>query len=470
MKVFGAIRATVAVAAGAGLVWGATQATDTADATRPADVRQVAADSTSSTLSDVSLSCTGAETAGHVQVASAPAAWLAARATSGSVSLTGKDARRLDLVRGAATDGALPAGAASSVVGKGGLATGLVATQTQLDDRVTARGLAVSPCGSPVQDGWYFGGGDAPGRIARLTLVNTGATASTVNATVVGADGVDSDATVKGTVLAPGERKTLVLGDFGKSLASAAVHVTATGAGVSASLTDSWLDGEIPVGEDTTSSPVIPAKKLDIPAVSATGAAPEVRVAVPGKDEGIVRVRAVSPSGDVVFDKVSTVAAGASEAVRLTGLTAGGYDVQVTGDVPVVAAAMSRTASSGTTDLAWSPAVEATKGPAGIALPTGIPGRSTSLMLTAPTRTKADIVTVTASGAETKTVGIPADRPVVVGVKGAVAVWVRPAPGGALHAAVTIGGSRDNAGLLATVPLQQTPLSQSTKRLVAARG
>lgn len=467
MKVFGAIRSTVAVLAGAGLVWGATQVSDTADATRPADVRKVDVDTTSSTLSDVSLSCTGTRTAGHVQVASAPAAWLASSGSGGSVEVSGKS---LKLARGGAADVAAPGGAGSTVVGKGGLATGLVATQAQLDDRATARGLSVTPCGAPVQDGWYFGGGDANGRIAQVALINTGATATTVNVTVLGADGVDPSATVKGTVLAPGERKTLVLGDFGSSLADAAVHVTATGAGVSASLTDSWMDGERPVGEDTTSSPVTPAEKLVVPGVSATNAAPEVRVAVPGKDQAIVRVRAVSPSGAVAFDKVTTVHAGTAAAVRLTDLEPGNYDVQVTGDVPIAAATMSRTGDSGTTDLTWSPAVAATKGPAGIAVPAGIPDRSTSLMLTAPTRTKADIVTVTKSGSSTRTVEVPADRPVVMGVKDAVSVWVRPARGGELHATLTIGGQSNNAALLATVPLRQTPLSQSTKRLVAARG
>lgn len=470
MSIFSAIRAIVAVAAGAGLVWGATQPTGSVDATRPADVRHVAADATSSMLSDVSLTCTGAETAGHVRVASAPTAWLASPAAGGSVSLSGRHTHRLEIARGGVADGTVPAGAASTVVGKGGLATGLVATQTRLDERATARGLAVEPCGPPLQDGWYFGGGDAKGRVARLTLVNTGATATTVNATVVGADGVDPDTTVKGMVLAPGKRKTLVLGDFGTSLASAAVHVTATGAGVSASLTDSWLDGETPVGEDTVSSPVIPAKSLVIAGISATSAAPEVRVAVPGKAEGIVRVRAVNTSGAVVFDKVSTVPAGASEAVRLAGLEPGAYDVQVTADVAVAAAAMTRTASSGTTDLAWSPAVAAATGPAGIALPTGIPDLSAALMLAAPHRTTADIVTVTASGTVTKGVEVPPDRPVVVDVEGAAAVWVRPARGGELHATLMVGGRHHDAGLLATVPLQRTPLTQSTKRLVAARG
>lgn len=471
MKVFGAIRAIVAVAAGAGLVWGATQTTEIADATRPADVRHVAADTTSGTLSDVALSCTGGETSGHVDVASTPAAWLRSATAGGSVTLTGKDTKRLKLARGGVVDGSLPAGAASTVVGRGGLATGLVATQTQLDDSATARGLAVAQCGTPVQDGWYFGGGDAAGRVARLTLVNTGATATTVNATVLGTGGVDSGASVKGTVLAPGERKVLVLGDFGSSLASAAVHLTATGAGVSASLTDSWLDGETPVGEGTTSSPVIPAKELVVPGVSATSAAPEVRVAVPGKDAGIVRVRAISPSGAVAFDKVSTLGAGTSDAVRLTGLAAGRYEVRVTADVPVAAAVLSRTAQSGTTDLTWAAATAAVEGPAGVAVPSGIPNRSTALVLAAPRPTKAEVITVTDTGAATENVEIPADRPVVVGVEdGAAAVWVRPAGSGRLYAALTIAGRRNDGALLATVPLQQPSLSQSAKRLVAARG
>ena len=81
-----------------------------------------------------------------------------------------------------------------------------------------------------------------------------------------------------------------------------------------------------------------------------------MRVAVPGKDQAIVRVRAIDTSGAVALDKVQTIDAGASKGVTLTGLKAGDYDVQVTSDVPVAASAMSRTADSGTTDLTWSPA------------------------------------------------------------------------------------------------------------------
>lgn len=470
MRVLAAARATVAVLAGAGLVWGATQVTDTADATRPADVRKISADSTSSAVRDVSLSCTGGATKSKVQAASAPGAWLSGAASGGSTAFTVKDtAHPLALHRGGTATGELPAASAGTVTGKGALAAGLVATQAQIDRRTTARGLNVSGCGAPVQDGWFFGGGPEKGRVARLTLVNTGVAPSTVDATVVGADGADGDVAVKGTVLAPGERKTLSLGDFGSSLGAAAVHVTATGAGVSAALTDAWMKGETPVGEDTVSVPVTPAEKLDIPAVSATSAAPEVRVAVPGKNEAIVRVRAIDTSGAIVHDKVQTIDAGTSRGVTLSGLKPGSYDVQVTGDVPIAAAAMSRTADSGTTDLTWSPAVHAVKGPAGTVVPGGIPGGSASLTVTAPSRTKVEVATVTSAGEHTTTVTVPADRPVVTGVKGATAVWVKPAAHSTVRAVLTLRGSADKAGLLATVPLHETTLSQSANRLVPAR-
>lgn len=471
MRLLGAARGTVAVLAGAGLVWGAQQVTDTADATRPGDVRQVAADTTSSALRDVSLTCAGADAEGEVLAASAPAAWVNGKTSSdGSVALdSGSSKKTLQLRRGGTGAGALPASTTGTVTGKGGLATGLVAAQSRVDDRTSARGLNLSGCGEPVRDGWFFGGGPEAGRVAKLTLVNSGATPTTVDATVVGSQGADSGVTVKGTVLGPGERKVLSLGDFGPTLRAAAVHVTATGAGVSASLTDAWMNGETPVGEDTTSAPVTPDEKLDVPGVSASNAAPQVRLAVPGKDEAIVRVRAVDPSGAVALDKVETVDAGTSHGMTLTGLPAGDYDVQVTADVPVAAAVLSRTADSGTTDLAWSPAVPAAGAPVGSPAPRGIPDGRASLMLTAPSRTTAEVVTVTSTGSHTKTVAVPADRPVVTKVDGASAVWVKPAHGGKLRAVLTVRGTKDGAGLLATVPLQQTALSKATNRLLPAR-
>lgn len=471
MRIVGVARAVVAVVAGAGLVWGATEATGVADTSRHTDASRVVADTTSSTVAGLTLTCPGSDSQATLQAASMPAQWLAdPSSSSGSVDLQAGATHALALQHGASTSSPIPVGSAVSLAGKGSLATGLVASITQVDASRTARGLNVSSCAQPTQDGWFFGGGDAAGRVARLTLVNPSAESTTVNVVVVGASGPESSAGVQGTVVGPHERKVLTLGNFGPPLSSAAIHLTASGSGVVAALTDAWMTGETPVGENTSTSAVEPANTLVIPGVSATSAQPVIRLAVPGKDQAIVRVRATNPAGAVVSDTVRTVAGGASDEVSLTGLAAGNYSVTVTADEPVVAAAMSRTASSGTTDLTWSTPVQGTSAPAGVAVPTGVPGESTSLMLTAGTTTAAEVVTVTASGATTSKVTVPGDRPVVLPLKDATAVWVRPVAGGRLQGALTVSGRSGNAGLIADVPLQPVVLTQSTTRLLPARG
>lgn len=469
MKTVAVTRAVLVVAVGAGLVYGGSKSTQVADATRHTDVRGVVADTTSSRLSDVTLTCTGAETQGSVQVASIPAAWLPKATAGGSVAVQGATSAGLTLQHGGSARTEVPSGVAGVVTGKGSLATGLVATQTQVDSRTTARGLNVSNCGGSIQDGWFFGGGDAAGRVARLTLVNSGATPTTVNASVVGASGTDANASVNGTVVAPGERKVVTFGDFAGSLSQSAVHVTASGAGVVASLTDAWMTGETPYGENTTSDAAQPAKTLVIPGVSATSIGPHVRVAVPGKDSAIVRVRAINATGAIVSDKVQTVPGGSTAGVQLTGLAQGNYLLQVSADVPIVAGTLSRTAGTGVTDLTWAMPAPALNGPAGIAIPSGVPGGAARLTLSAAQQTTVQVATIGGAKAATKTVVVPANQPVPVDVTGASAAWVRPVGGKELHAALTVLGRQGVGGLLASAPLRSLELSQSSVRIVPAR-
>ncbi|RNI23172.1 hypothetical protein EFY87_06965 [Flexivirga caeni] len=464
------VRVTVAALAGAGLVWGATQATGTADATRPRDVRAVTVDNTSGLITQQSLTCTGADVVGTLAVASMPSGWVKASGQRGRLEASGVTGQ-LSLRPGGTDARALLSGTAGRVVASGGLAAGLVAGQWQLDRGASARGLMVSSCPAPVQSGWFFGGGHDAGRVARLILVNPAETPTTVDAAVVGASGTDRAASVQGVVLAPGERKVVTLGDFGGDLAAAAVHVSASGAGVVASLTDVWLTGETPVGESTSADPESPAKDILIPGVSSTSATPVVRLAVPGSAPAIVRVRVIDGSGAVVADRVQTVAGGTAAAVDLTGLKTGSYAVRVTADESVVAAAWSRTASHGTTDMAWSTAAPSLTAPAGLALPSDIPSGSASLMLVATAPASVDVLTVGASGADsTRAVTVPANQPVVIPLRDAVAVWLRPTGQGALHAAVTVTGHDKSGGYLASVPVQPAMLTQATARLLPARG
>ena len=471
MKPWGVLRAAAAVLAGAGLVWGATQTTGTADTMRRSDVRAVSVDSTSGRVTETSLACTGADHEGSIEVASAPAGWSPKKLAGGSVHVLGATTGALSLRHGAAAAAKLPSDTSGTVTASGALATGLVAAQLQLDQGTTSRGLALSNCSTPVQSGWFLGGGDQKGPVARLVLTNPAPTPTTVDAVVLGAHGIDRSASIAGTVLAPGQRKVLTLGDFGPALAAAAVQLTASGAGVVASLTDAWMTGETPVGESTSSDAMAPSRSIVIPGVAATAAAPVVRLAVPGTEQGIVRVRAVSTSGAVADDRVTTVAAGTTTAFDLTGLAVGSYGVEVTADVPVVASVMSRTGTTGTTDLSWSTAAPLLQHPGGIALPAGVPGGTATLMLTADTTSRVEVVTVASSGeAHTRTVVVPAARPVTSSLGAARAVWLRPAGGGAVHAAVTVSGHDASGDFLATMPVQPVTLRQATSRLVPARG
>jgi hypothetical protein len=249
------------------------------------------------------------------------------------------------------------------------------------------------------------------------------------------------------------------------------VHVTATGAGVAASLTDAWMTGETPVGESTSADATAPSKKVVIPGVSATAAAPLLRLAVPGGEQAIVRARAIDTSGAVVADRVTTVAGGTTTAFDLTGLGAGSYAVEVTADVPVVAAAMSRTGITGATDLAWSTPAPPLTQPAGVALPSGVPDGTAALMLTADATSKVEVVTSSSTGGTSrKTVVVHAGRPLTSAVGDARAVWLRPIDGGGVHAAVTVTGQDASGAFLATVPVRPVTLSQATARLIPARG
>ena len=471
MKPWGIVRASVAVLAGAGLVWGATEATGTADTTRPADVRAASGDTTSGQVTQASLTCAGADVDGSIQVASIPQAWAPKASAGGSVRVQGTAAGDLALQHGATAGAKLPSATTGRVVATGGLAAGLVAGQLHVDSRSVSRGLTLSACGTPVRSGWFFGGGPQQGRVARLTLVNPAATPSTVDVDVVGSHGVDKSASVAGTVLAPGQRTVLTLGDFGSDLEAAAVHVTASGAGVVTALTDAWMTGETPVGESTSGQPVVPANDLMIPGVRATAAAPTLRVAVPGQEQAIVRVRAISTSGAVVADKVETVDGGGSAALTLNGLAAGSYAVRVTADVPVAAAVVSRTGVSGTTDLSWVVPAPALRGPAGLALPAGVPDVSTQLMLTAPRTAAAEVRTTSASGrSTTRTVAVRAGHPVALSIDDVRAVWVRPVGKNPVHAGVAISGHDSSGPLLATAPVLPVTLHQATARLIPGRG
>ncbi|TWP35090.1 DUF5719 family protein [Leekyejoonella antrihumi] len=470
MKVGGPVRALVTVAVGAGLVYGATNADAQVFWTRPGDVQQV---STASSAARSQVVCPGPDRPGStgtetdtqrvdILTALAPKSVLSAAsggAGSGKVTATrlpatSGGAPKTVTARGRQLVDSVTGGGAVQVTGVGSDARGLLAMQTATESTRTGRGSSLLECTEPGSDVWLAGGGAQPGRLARLVLTNPGDGAINVDAEVLGHSGVSKSKSAQDVVVPARGRTVVVLGALGRAAADPMIHVTATGGVVQASLLDTWMTGETRGGEELTGPTSAPATSQVLPAVTAAGAPPQVRVAVPGTSEGIVRVRATNTAGAVVTDQVATVAAGSTGVVTLQGLPEGTYSVQVTADEPVVAAAISRTATSGTSDLAWMPAAAPITSLTGFALSTQSPGSNAVLMLASPGRpATARVTMVSPAGVPTtKTVTVPADRPVALTVTSAASGWVSVTKG-ALYAGLVDHGKDSSGPLLSSTAL-----------------
>lgn len=482
MKGVGLVRAVVTTGVGCGLVFGATQVHSTVSATRQSDVSPVIRTGSDGVVAATNLTCAGPDRAGapgstdtkqkvSMLLASAPAALTSTAAGAGSVTWTGASGQGgpVTVQRGGTGDVTISGDSIGQTNAAGTMSAGFSAAQWSLDSSTAQRGLNLQQCGAPTRDAWLFGGGTDKGRVARLVLANPGATSVTVDATVVGAEGADAASSVHALVIPPGSRKIVVLGALSADLQAPAVHVTSAGGGVVAALTDSWMSGETPVGESTSGPAASAATSQVLPAVTVGAVAPQVRVAVPGSSEAIVRVRAVNASGAVLDDQVQTIAAGTTAAVTPTGLPAGTYTMQVTADEPVVAAALTRTAPSGVSDIAWLPSVAAVTGLAGMALPQSVPAAQGQLVLFASgTGATAQVVVTTADGSTSKDVAVAAGRPTVVPVTGAQSVWLKTTKG-SVYAGIVIQGKDSKGALIAEVPLAPTVEPDAGLNATAAR-
>lgn len=465
MRMRGVLRAVVVVAAGGGMVYGGTAAQGQLWLTRTSDTHQTSVATSAGRSQTV---CPGPDRPGspgvgydgqtvQVLTALAPSTLLSAGSPGKGGSVTSV---RMPSSSGGAVDvAAQPGGSAVASVRGGGAvqvvgtserAAGLIAMQSSRDDTKTARGIQLLQCAAPQRDAWLLAGSGQAGRLARLVLSNAGDGPVSVDAQVFGASGLLEHKSLHDIVVPAGGRKVVVVGALGAAGAHTAIHVTAHGGLVQAAVMDRWMTGETRSGEELTSASAEPSKSQVLPAVTDVGAEPGVRVMVPGHQEAIVRVRVTDTHGAVVDDQVLTVQAGRAGGVSLKGLKKGNYSVHVTADEPVVASAMSRTASSGTSDFAWMPAAPEITTLTGFALPTPAKQTSDTLVLSAPGKgATVRLTTQSASGEPaTRTVKVPADRPVAVPVTDARTGWIDVVHGGVYAGLVSTAA--DSSGPLVT--------------------
>ncbi len=481
--VHGIVRAVLAAAGAAGLVYAAGAVSSTVDLAPSSGTTTAAPGASTEAAREVTLSCPGPElrgvagvadlsVTGTVSAAAAPPqalGVLAPAAGAGGLQLGPSSAQPGPApqhpARGATIALPLPdASAAVEVRGTGSLAAGLVGLQQWASDTGRLRGLATVPCTPAGSDAWLLGGGGSPGRQERLLLVNPGANEVVAGLSLHGGAGrIDSPTGTGVTVPAHG-RAVVLLDALDATEATPAVHVQVSGGTVAAFLSDVWLDGSVPAGADTSPPTAAPARSQVIPVAAFSGAG-VVRVAVPGAQEAVVSARLIGPDGGTPLPGtgVTRVAAGAVGQLSMAGAPAGTYAVEVNADVPVVAAAfVQRRAGTDPGDIAWTPSTEPVTGTAGTAFPPPAPGgaagaaapaRVLSLVATDGPAT-AQVVTVVAGRATTRQVVLAADTSRTVELGPASSVWVSRVGGpGALRAGVSSTVGKGAAQLVSALPL-----------------
>lgn len=353
---------------------------------------------------DTVLACDGpllalgrvVEAAGQVSVAAAQTVVAGPDAAAAQERTLASPADSAPLVFTAPADGSAPAAFA---------AAGSSTVQS-----ADLRGFAASACRPPLLESWIVGGATTTGASDLLILANPGAVPATVQVTVYGAAGPVTPPGGTDRVIAAGTQAVVPLAGLLPSEESPVVHVTASGAPVSAALQSSIIRTLEPGGVDQVSPIAAAAATTVIPSVrvatiqSGPSASALVRVLSPGADTDAT-VTVLDADGTAVGDPTAVpLAAGVPSELDLSALTAGAYSIVVEAPVPVVAAAWATTGFEPGSDFAWyAPSPEVARGSV-FAVPVGPDG-----VLTLVNRGAADAtIALTAPGGSTRDVTVRA--------------------------------------------------------------
>lgn len=376
-------------------------------------------------------------------------------------TVTGTDAAdRIELL----IDG--PQGAL--VKATGALSPGISTWQSHLAFTEGRRGLEVMQCGEAATEHWLIGGGGEPARLERLVLVNPSADPVTVDISVYGVDGLASSTSSQGVVVPGNDRAIVLLDAIAPGQSSPVVRVQATSGEIAAYLGDRWMDGTTGAGLETLGSAPEPALEQLIPGVvireDAAGAS--LRVAVPGADSGIVTVSAFSADGQVELQQDVTVVEGEHvEDISLADLPSGTYSLQVTSDVPAVAAAQVRTApgEDDETGLAWLSAAPEFDGALGVPVRALADGNSAWTLHMATTDAddgSISLARVAQDGVvSVEEITVPAGQPVSVEISADDQSWLFGANGG-VRSMLSVRASDDTGDLIAASPLRGSTLTR----------
>ncbi len=352
-------------------------------------------------------------------------------------------------------------------------APGLVAAQWWFTSTDDVRGMVSSACDRPSSDVWLLGGGAEPGRQERIVLANPGANEVVVDLDVHGAKGLVESQTGHGVVVPARGRTEVLLDAVAPGEATPAVHVRVTGGSVSAVINDSWLDGTIPAGSESSGPVAGPALTQVVPMVRVPkggegGVA--LRVSVPGDQSAVVQVRALTAAGPKPLPGgVLNVPAGATADLTLKAFAGQDIALEATADVPIVAASRTLLRRAGQAgDQAWATAAPPVTGLSGVTLPDDEAVTSDLGLVSSGAPAKVEVVTVRTDGTSATTpVDLAADRFARIRLDKVQAVWVRTVSGQGVVRATTWSASNPRSGPLVTsTAVLPAPIDAPTRRIV----
>jgi hypothetical protein len=335
----------------------------------------------------------------------------------------------------------------------------IAAVQSTLVRSGDLRSLTATTCTVPESDSWLVGGSTDEGARLRLLLANPAATAAVVDIDVRGPKGRVRAPSGEGVVVPAGAEVPIFVDALTPGLKQLALHVTTRSGRVRATLHDSRLDGLAPAGADDVPVAAAPAKQQLIPGISLVNgygksaddpSAPgstAVRIAVPGAEEAVVRVRLLDSGGAVELPRTAVVSvpAGGVVDVPVSGIPSGTYTAVVDSDVPVVAGALvGRGGVAGTevaSEFAWAAAARPLAGSGYLVLP---PGARSTLSLVASAGTGRLVVS------EVRRDGSIGD-PIRVEVPGDTSATVQLAPDAVAVRIDDVSGGPVAAGLVSWV-------------------
>jgi hypothetical protein len=309
-----------------------------------------------------------------------------------------------------ASSGTGPAGTA--VAASGQMAEGFEAEQTD------ASGMGLVSCTHASSDMWFVGTGAADGASSiTLYLMNTGDLAASVNVTILTDAGLQSGLST-GLTVAPHQSLTQPIASFVQGSAAVALHVQTSSGQVAASV---WENGGS--GGAWLPQAAAPATSLVIPGLTVASSAARLFVTVPGSSDARLTVTAFTAQGKFVqFGSTPVDApAAATSSFSLSSLGASAAGLELTSNVPIVAAVQ-------------------------------VPGQGMGSFTTAvPPLTEQGVVA-----------GNPATRGLTVGL-------VLTAPAGAAHATVTVIGAAGSGSGPAGSPQAVTVPAGHTEAVAVSR-